>query len=279
MIKFSGSLGLGETMTHAELDFVKASPVAMRTLLDKSGCVLLRGMIPVDRVERYRDALDAVYQRYDESPADFVEFPEAKSVAQGDVSPKIFAKFSGVAIEALFDHPKLEEFMSSVLGPYLPTLHTFMSVGSQGKAIPGLNLHTDGIIQGTDNFVGCLWAPLHPCGIESPGLSVVPAPRQAVLKYLQRKFPEKKIPGWSSTTEWNDTKAFEISAITAEFGDIWKPCMNPGDVMAFTNWTIHGSNVAPAMTRRRSAAILRLMSRPTLLHRIVAKFRKLLTAG
>jgi hypothetical protein len=137
---------------------------------------------------------------------------------------------------------------------------TFMSVApNQNNAIDGLKLHTDGVIQGTLEYIGCLWAPLHPCGVDAPGLAVVRANREKVTDYLRRHYPGKEIPGWHSPTHWGETDAFKVETIRAELGEdaLWTPAMEPGDVMAFTNWTIHGSHVTPSMKERRSAAIMR----------------------
>lgn len=203
------------------------------------GFSLVRGALPRERVERYRDALDSIY---------------AREGSTGDILPKRFASETGMRLTGLFLTGQLARAALELLGVFYPVLSTFMSVR---KDLNGVPLHTDGIIQGTREYVLCFWAPLHPCGKDAPGLSVIPASRARVTRYLQSKFHDRQIPGWHSTEAWNSYGAFEPAALR-DLGDPFSPEMQPGDVMAFTNWTIHGSNITPSMSKLRSAAILRL---------------------
>lgn len=232
--------------------------------INERGFALVRGAIPADRMKRYLSALDAIYA-------------EQADDATGDVEIDPFRQRSGLEITDLFDAPALKAGARLILGHNETLNGTFMSVGKE-KAIPGLSLHTDGIIQGTDRLTLTMWAPLHPCGVDAPGLTVIPAAHGAVIDYLRGKFPGKKIPGWCSTAEWNSTGAFDVGAIRRTFGVPVSPVMEPGDVMLFTNWTIHGSNVTRAMTKRRSAAILRLRG-VSLLERVERHARRLVRAA
>ncbi len=221
--------------------------------IHEQGCVLLRGAIPFGTVIQYKNALDDIYRKMN---------------GNGDVSGHEFYKHSELSMKELFSTPEINRAAIDYLGHPSPFNSTFMSVSVNSEnSIRGLGLHTDGIIQGTTTEVFCMWAPLHECGLDAPGLAIVRAGKESVMRYLQKRFPDKKIPGWHSALEWNSTNAFTEEAIQAEFGEPWKPVMVPGDVMLFTNWTIHGSNITPQMTMKRSAAIYRLSNR-TILQRL-----------
>lgn len=210
--------------------------------INDQGFALARGALPLDLVARYREALDAVYER---------------SESNGDVLPQDFTAASGLQMAGLF--APLLGTAKQLLGAYHDGQSVFMSVAvAQKNAMQGIPFHTDGIIQGTSNLVLSMWAPFHECGANAPGLAVVPASRRKVLAYLRRKFPGKRIPGWHSAEEWSSRGAFEAGALRAEFGEPYIPVLNPGDVMLFTNWTIHGSHITAKMNERRSAAIYRL---------------------
>lgn len=231
--------------------------------LSEHGCALVRGTLDHDQAIGYREALSSVYRKHSDRPDLFP--PE---VARGDVVPSVFKAASGLAMDDLFSISLLGDIARGVLGAYCPAQSTFLTTAPRGDhAIRGLQLHTDGIIQGTEQLVVSMWAPLHACGVEAPGLSVVKAPKEAVLDYLRQMFPGKRLPGWRSDTEWDSTEAFRRNVVESRFGPIWSPEMAPGDVLLFTNWTIHGSNVTPEMTRARSAAIYRLRGK-TLKERI-----------
>lgn len=212
--------------------------------IEQFGCTLIPGAIPAETVVRYRDALDQIY---------------ASSTGSGDVDAATFAAQTALPLERLFGTPLLSRIAREMLRHPTAFNGTFMSVsGKQANSTPGIGMHTDGIIQGTRQNILCMWAPLHPCGESAPGLALVKAGRDQVLAYLRRHFPGKELPGWHSETDWSSTAAFTEDALRREFGEPWKPVMHPGDVLLFTNWTIHGSHITAQMMGRRSAAIYRL---------------------
>lgn len=214
--------------------------------LEESGCAMIRGAIPLERVLRYRDALDGIYAR-------------SEAAANGDVDAPTFTARTALPFESFFDTPAIAQAARATLGAPLPFNGTLMSVSAnQANSFRGIQMHTDGIIQGTQENILCVWAPLHACGEFAPGLALIRAGRERTLAYLRRHFIGKRLPGWHSTTEWNSTRAFTLEALREEFGEPWAPVMNPGDVLLFTNWTIHCSHITPEMTERRSAAIYRL---------------------
>lgn len=210
--------------------------------IDRRGFALVRGAIDGAVISTYLRALEAIYA--------------SRSDTNGDVAPDDFATNSGLTIDGLF--APLLPVAKKAMGAYYPDQSVFVSVaGNRNHSMGGIPFHTDGIIQGTGRFVLSMWAPLHECGRNAPGLAVVPASRSKVLRYLRRRFPGERIPGWHSDTDWN-RGAFDIETLRAEFGEPFMPEMRPGDVMLFTNWTIHGSHLTAQMTKRRSAAIYRL---------------------
>lgn len=224
--------------------------------IHRQGFSLVRQAIPTGRVALYRKALE------DFAPKGAVEFPV-----------KEFQERSGLSFLRLFAAPSLAAAALRLVGPSRSTFSTFLLV-TRARGL--ILFHTDGIIQGHFDPVLCLWAPLHPCGRDAPGLSVVPANRDRVLRWLRHHFPNKPLPGWYSETEWNQTDAFNPAAFEREFGPAFSPEMTPGDVMVFTNWTIHASYALPHMTRQRAAAVLRLTPGPTWWLRMKARGRRLL---
>lgn len=243
-------MGDGVAQTPVPLNFGSVKTDLLMKLSDElreNGCVLLRGALPFGRVVEYKNALEDIYR---------------KTNGNGDVPGHEFLKHSGLRMRDLFSTTAIDETARNFLGRCSPFNSTFMSVSVNAEnSIRGLGLHTDGIIQGTTDTVLCMWAPLHHCGVNAPGLALVKAGKNAVIRYLRRHFRDKEIPGWHSDKEWSSTEAFTEEAVTAEFGEIWKPALGPGDVVLFTNWTIHGSHITPQMTDRRSAAIYRMSNK------------------
>lgn len=83
------------------------------------------------------------------------------------------------------------------------------------------------------------WMPLVPCGDDAPGLSVVLGSDEPVLQ-------RKPLLGWR----------FYIRS-TYGRGALWSPVMEPGDILLFTNRTIHGSHVTRHMTKPRYSIEMR----------------------
>jgi Phytanoyl-CoA dioxygenase (PhyH) len=236
----------------------------MRRTLDRFGAVLLRGAISRDVAAKYLDAVNDLYAR--DRLGKIAGLPESERAAldRGDIWPNAFNQYSDLIFEDYFTTSKLLRLVGQML--VKPRLYnqTILTVGSGANG--GIGFHTDGIVQGTREAVVAMWSPLHRCGIDAPGLCIIPAPREKVVAYLQRAFPDKEIPGWCSHTEWGS--AFHPADIAGEFGPPWTPEMQPGDVMVFTNWTIHGSHMLPG---KRSAIVQRWAAdrwQPTLWERL-----------
>jgi hypothetical protein len=241
----------------------QTSPARLHEALEESGAALIRGAVPPDVVRVYLDALNEIYALYEarDLRLNCCRPNEVAAVARGDVTAGVLERVAGLSIEKYFANRGLGRFLRLCLPVRRPTLETLMTVSPvPGKAIPGLQLHTDGIIQGTTKAVLVMWSPLHPCGVDAPGLRVVLAGRMAVRDYLRKSFPDRPIPGWCSSTEWASTGAFDEDRLRQVFGSPWAPEMQAGDVMVFTNWTIHGSQFGPELTKPRSAIIQRWMA-------------------
>lgn len=263
-----------QVRTGVEIDADGASAHEIKRSLENHGCVVLRGALAASKVDHYDKTLQRLYRRCEEvtnnsdAAAAFALTPDEIAAARhGDVLPDLFARFAGdnLRLEALFETPQINAVLRSIMRHPRPDLSTFMTVSpAGGKTMGGIALHTDGIIQGTDELVLTLWAPFQKCGTTAPGLTLVAAPTPEVMSYLREKFPGRNIPGWCSTTEWNSTGAFSLHAIEKRFGaeSVWSPEFAPGDVALFTNWTIHGSRLDPTMTDRRSTAIMRVRNFP-----------------
>jgi len=257
-----------------DLSFEESSAKTIARHVRNNGCAVLRGVLSPDVVRAYDEQIMAIYRDHEatlrgdpiaRSRLALTDYEE-KSLPDGDITPELFARRSGggLTIEGLFSDPKLREAGQLIADKFDTSLSTFTSVAaSSPNASHGVSFHTDGIIQGTDRLSLTLWAPFQACGFDAPGLALILASQHKVCRYLQGKFPTRQIPGWSSTREWKLTGAFEASALKDHFGArcIWLPQFDVGDIAVFTNWTIHGTNISPEMTRRRSTAIFRLQSK------------------
>jgi hypothetical protein len=272
---------IGGDMDRGYLEFSDhSSPSAVKESIDRYGVALIRRAVDEATAARYLWVLDELYRRDRAGEVTGLPDNERAALDRGDVWPNAFNRFTGLEFGAYFDTPLIRSVVRQSLFRPRPDNQTILTVsGLSGAANAGLGMHTDGIVQGTRDAVIALWSPLHPCGVDAPGLSIVPAPLGAVVSYLRRAFPDKEIPGWCSHSEWG--AAFEPADLAREFGTAWSPAMEPGDAIVFTNWTIHGSYVQPAMRGKRSAIVQRWVSdswrRPTLFQKGASLLRRAIT--
>ncbi|MCA9547055.1 MAG: hypothetical protein KC613_21785 [Myxococcales bacterium] len=103
------------------------------------------------------------------------------------------------------------------------------------------------------------WAPLGPCGVDAPGLELVPADEPALRP---------------------------VAALTAPVvdrihppGARWRPALAPGDVLVFGGGVLHRTHATAAMTRPRTSVELRWLRADALPHRLAAQPHLPMPAG
>lgn len=255
-----------------------ASRWEIASAVEHRGAALVRQAVPETTAAMYRRNLERVVRNFEANQLPDLRSDERAALARGDVWPELFRTYGGLCQARFFSTPLVSGIVKALLVKPRPYNSTILTVSPDNTT--GIAMHTDGIIQGTREAVVALWSPLNACGTVAPGLGVIPAPRDAVLGYLRHCFPDKDIPPWCSTTEW--ASAFEAGKLRAAFGEPVSPVMRPGDVVVFTNWTLHGSDRRPGMTGSRAAIVQRWTGeawregRP--LHRFIGSIRKALSA-
>jgi hypothetical protein len=105
------------------------------------------------------------------------------------------------------------------------------------------------------------WTPLVACGIDAPGLKVVPLGVAQTRKYLEYNPVGYELDQADLAhmhkfkTEKMELPALEANALLAR---AWAPHFRPGDVLAFTNFTMHATHCTSAMTKPRMSVEARV---------------------
>jgi hypothetical protein len=236
------------------MEFGPSSAVRdLRASVDAHGFAIVRKIIAPEITERFLEALHQVYELDSAGKIEGISEGEREALDRGDVWPNALGRYTGLDFATYFSAPLLSSVTKRLLKKPEPVMHTLITVSDRfPQSIRGIQMHTDGIVQGTVDAVVAMWSPLHACGTRAPGLSLVSAGKLSVLSYLQKAFPDKQIPGWNSSTDWGT--AFYEQDLKRAFGEPITPELEPGDVVIFTNWTIHGTQ---SISGHRSAIVQR----------------------
>jgi len=237
------------------------SVATVREGLARSGCVLVRGLVPPDRAARLAAGLDASLGAYDTathgdgaadpawySPGPMPDregsnMPEAlhRAILRGrgalwtlDSPRMLFELFE------LVDDVGLGELMTELLGerPLMSGIKGTLRRVPTDIDVDG-RWHQDGAFLGERIGALNIWIALTPCGRDAPGLEVVPKRIDHVVADPDAKF------------EWSLSEPAVLEA--ANGTPIARPEFEAGDAMIFDHLLVHRTSVAPAMTRQRYA--------------------------
>lgn len=257
-----------------ELENRSADAGAIADLIKTKGAALLRNALEEGYVGTIKANLARIYELNarreagDKAAAALFQGQDLAGIRNGDVTVPLYESLFGAetSILAYLENPGFLDVCRRVFkgGKHENTgRNTLMTVHPPAEtadnATVGIRLHTDGMYYDDERFGLTVWIPLDPCGRAAPGLELVIADHHDVRAYsgfdLRRPAPAER--------KWNWHKyrpgAFETDVIRAHYGArVVVPEFRPGDVLIFSNWTIHGTHRTPEMTGRRSAIHLRV---------------------
>lgn len=244
-----------------EIEAVDLTVSSFRSGLAQSGCVLVRGLVPPDWVHRLRSGIDAALAGCDDANAGRSPDPGWYSpgampdrVDNGlpeEVNRKFLRDRGGLwtadsprmlfELFEVIDDIGLGALMTEYLGerPLLSANKcTLRRVPSDLEVRGGW--HQDGAFLG--DYVGAFnfWLSLSHCGIDAPGLDIVP-----------RRVDEVLPSDEASRFDWSLSDAGVLAAAAGT--PIVRPEFAPGDALLFDHLLVHQTATSPDMTRERHA--------------------------
>src|SRR5262249_21137923 len=124
-----------------------------------------------------------------------------------------------------------------------------------------VEFHIDAAVFYDDRLSINFWTPLVACGSDAPGLQVVPIGVAETRAYLEHD-PIGYPPQWGDFALMHKFRCAKMALPTLDanglLGRVWAPEFQPGDVLAFTNFTMHSTHYAPTMTRPRLSVEVRV---------------------
>lgn len=213
------------------------------------GCVLLKSLFSEDKVTRL---LNKALQAYD----DWKYMSEKRLMS--DYQLNLFNKLNHLPLSSLGPQQKiLNELQNSFIQPILKLyFHNNYQVIEENSMIRfqeykrfkhRVPFHQDQYFLHKERVLNC-WIPLKSCGINSPGIEILPIPVDYLLPV-------------HSTTE-NQSYEFEIleTTLEKEIGNyqLWQPDFQAGDVLIFTHYVIHRTYMTKQMAEPRFSIEFRI---------------------
>lgn len=245
-----------------EIEAAELTEPALRAGLARSGCVLVRGLVPADRVQRLVTGTDMAIASYDKAigGAESVDpgwydpgtMPDRVADGLPEEARRRFLRERGglwtadsphmlFELFALVDDVGVGALMTEFLGerPLLSALKcTLRRVPIDLQDTPAW--HQDGAFLGEEVGAFNLWLSLSRCGQDAPGLDILPRRVGRVLSSDDE-----------ARFDWSLSDRAVLEA--AEGTPIVRPVFEPGDALLFDQLLVHRTAVSSEMTLERYA--------------------------
>jgi hypothetical protein len=232
----------------------------LRRGLAQHGCVLVRGLVPRLRAEALARGIDRALESFDRCVAErraaaappwYVPFfPRGGDYRVG--GRRTWVRASGALWTAdsprmLFDLLEVvdETGIGALVEAYLGERPALSANKCTLRRVPvdtSTNWHQDGAFLGRDVRTLNLWLVLSSCGIDAPGLDIVP-----------RRFDQIVPTGTEGALfDWSISPAL-VERLAGGADAVLRPEFEPGDALLFDHLFLHRTGVTAGMTRERWA--------------------------
>lgn len=247
--------------TIFEIDAADLTTTAVEEGVSRSGCVLVRGLVPPATAAELMAGIDAVFAAFDATEKDgtLVERSWYDPGTMPDrVSPGLPAPFRRKLLRndgglwtvdsprmlfelfELVDATGIGALMTDFLGerPVLSAIKGTLRRVSPFNVIGGW--HQDGAFLGEGIGAFNIWLALNECGRDAPGLDIVPRRLEHVIPKDER-----------AQFDWSVSEEGVLEA--ADGFPIVRPAFEPGDALLFDHLLLHRTGADASMTRDRYA--------------------------
>lgn len=232
---------------------------ALRSGLARNGCVWVRGLASEAQVATLADGIDRALGGFDEVAAGaeatatspwYVPFaPQPGKYRTGGRRNWVRASGAVWTVDSprmlfdlceLLDDTHVGELVTEYLGER-PALSANKCTLRRVPVDTNTNWHQDGAFLGAEVRTLNIWLALSDCGVDSPGLEIVPRRIDTVLL----TGTEGAMFDWSVSPQVVAEAARDVPVVTPEF--------RAGDALLFDHLLLHRTAVGPGMTRERYA--------------------------
>lgn len=230
----------------------------LQAALQTYGCFMVRGLYPPEQIAAMRTRAELAYRAAEEQ------------LHQGQMPRSFFKTYykDGHLLPDALDPPDfammrfavgspLKTLLQHFFGPQVSFLRRSTLARRLSPSSPintGVSFHQDAVYLGGAHYYINFWTPLMACGEKAPGIEVLMVGLEHQLSLeTYHKANSPSAPVEYSYGSLDETRLY------AEYPRylFWHPEMQPGDMLAFTHYTIHRTYMTPTMTEPRISLELR----------------------
>lgn len=272
-------------VNELEYEASTVTPEKFRAVLEQHGVILLRNAVRQEVLQPVANAAFQMIDHFNAIPRDVIE----REIAFDSDSVRTeWRQKLGHGLHYNMDLINFTQGRHSLFDPlrksglldmaaeawpetlaqenYVSPLHRIYPEGrTEGYAGASLHMHVDAAFHQFNLLCLNFWTPLTKAGGDRPGLQVLPMGIADSKAYMEFKSEGHADAGQQQAnfSRFRVHKA-ELEALE-EAGllhALWRPTLEPGDVLVFTNFTIHGTWSEPGMSDQRTSIEARVLLHP-----------------
>jgi hypothetical protein len=248
-----------------------------RTQLLSRGAVMLRSAVDPQLLDQIGFRLDEMFAQYASVPSDELQRRAESSdpierdfweqIKLSHIFDRAFKPYAGISFFDIIRKGGLWEFAARAF-PEAAMVES--AVCNCRRMIDGdlrkfvdrpIEFHVDAQFFYVHQLSVNFWTPLVDCGTTAPGLKVITLGVRDTLQYLEFKAegyePRPRDIAHMHKFRCENMELERLGANgLAEL--VWAPTFKKGDVLAFTNFTMHATHYLPEMTQPRTSVEVRV---------------------
>ncbi len=271
------TLGAQNAEALPDLEYGAVLPAQFREFIMSRGAVMLRKAADPKLLDTIRSKLDDLFAQYSRVPQseidkriasdDPVERDFWEQIKLSHIYDKTFKSFANLSYFDIARQSGLWEMIerafpeSSVTESRVCNSRRITEGGRPDFFDKPIEFHVDAQVFYTHQLSINLWTPLVDCGVKAPGLKVILLGVRDTLRYLEyNEAGYKPEPGdIANMHKFRCQKMLEPAlADSGLLERAWAPEFRKGDVLAFTNFTMHATHSTPEMTLARTSVEVRV---------------------
>ncbi|MFZ3354862.1 MAG: phytanoyl-CoA dioxygenase family protein [Xanthobacteraceae bacterium] len=252
-------------------------PREFRDLLVQNGAIMLRGAADTGQIDRIRQKLDDLFAEYSRvSSQDFerhlasddpVERDFWQQIKLGHIYDRTFKPSAGLSFFDVIRENGLWDLAARAFPEASPTESVVcncrrMTVGDLSNFFDKpLDFHVDAQFFSPDHLSVNFWTPLMDCGKDAPGLRIIQLGVQETKNYLEFNGAGYQ-PKATDIDHMSKFRCEKMTSLRLEENGLMNlmraPQFKKGDILAFTNFTMHGTYFTSGMTIPRTSIEVRV---------------------
>jgi hypothetical protein len=232
---------------------------------------MLRNAVDPHQLSHIRKALDALFDKYgrevQKSKTPDVNDEDWEQIKRSHIFDRTFKSLTGTSYFEIIRQSRLWELAALAFGEAeiaespVSNCRRVMDADLHQFWDKPIEFHVDAQVFYDDKLSINFWTPLNPCGVEAPGLKIIMLGVKQTLEYLEYN-PEGYEPTprdialmYKFRCQKMDLDQIEKNGLASH---IYIPKFELGDVLAFTNFTMHATHYTRAMVKSRLSVEVRV---------------------